>query len=115
MIEPLAIDPEHTVVALEDYIRKVVAERGLDGVMLGLSGGIDSTLVATLAVRALGPGRVNVIYLYDYLNSPALTGEMSSEDSPDIIALFLESAKKLEELGVVEVDHFGDFDYRKLP
>ena len=72
MTDALQVDAAKTVAAVEDYIRRVVAERGADGVLLGLSGGIDSTLVATLAVRALGPERVHVIYLYDHLNSPAL-------------------------------------------
>ncbi len=41
---------------LRDYVRK----NGFDQVVLGLSGGIDSALVACLAVDALGSERVNV-------------------------------------------------------
>jgi len=39
------------------WIGKVVADAGAQGVVIGLSGGIDSAVVAGLAVRAL-PGRV---------------------------------------------------------
>ena len=39
---------------LRDYVRKC----GFDSVLLGLSGGIDSALVAVIAARALGPGKV---------------------------------------------------------
>lgn len=39
---------------LADYVRK----SGFERVVLGLSGGIDSALVAALAARALGPDRV---------------------------------------------------------
>ncbi len=40
---------------LRDYVEK----NGFDRVILGLSGGIDSALVACLAVDALGPERVS--------------------------------------------------------
>jgi NAD+ synthase (glutamine-hydrolysing) len=44
-------------------IRDYVAKCGFPRVHLGLSGGIDSALVAVLAVQALGPGRVTVFGL----------------------------------------------------
>jgi len=45
------------VLALRDYVGK----NGFGDVVLGLSGGIDSALVATLAVDALGPQRVHCV------------------------------------------------------
>ena len=45
------------VLALRDYVGK----NGFGDIVLGLSGGIDSALVATLAVDALGPERVHCI------------------------------------------------------
>jgi NAD+ synthase (glutamine-hydrolysing) len=45
------------VLALRDYVGK----NGFGDVVLGLSGGIDSALVATLAVDALGPDRVHCV------------------------------------------------------
>src|SRR5688500_16536494 len=45
------------VLALHDYVRK----NGFDDVVLGLSGGIDSALVAALAKEALGPERVHCV------------------------------------------------------
>jgi NAD+ synthase (glutamine-hydrolysing) len=47
------------VLGLGDFIDK----NGLPSVILGLSGGIDSALVATLAVDALGPDRVYAVGL----------------------------------------------------
>ncbi len=44
--------------ALSFFIRRETERAGFDGVVLGLSGGIDSALVAYLAARALGPKRV---------------------------------------------------------
>ena len=47
------------VLGLRDYVDK----NGFPGVVLGLSGGIDSALVAAIAVDALGPERVHAIML----------------------------------------------------
>jgi NAD+ synthase (glutamine-hydrolysing) len=44
---------------LRDYVEK----NGFREIVLGLSGGIDSTLVVLLAVDALGPERVNVVVM----------------------------------------------------
>jgi len=47
------------VEALRDYL----AKSGFSRVLLGLSGGVDSSLVATVAVDALGPGNVRCVML----------------------------------------------------
>jgi NAD+ synthase (glutamine-hydrolysing) len=47
------------VTATRDYVRK----NGFASVVLGLSGGIDSALVATIAVDALGPAAVHTVAL----------------------------------------------------
>ncbi|WP_245866741.1 NAD+ synthase [Oceaniglobus roseus] len=47
------------VTALRDYMRK----SGFRKALLGLSGGIDSALVATIAADALGPGNVRCVML----------------------------------------------------
>ena len=56
------------VVGLRDY----VAKNGFTSVLLGLSGGIDSALVAALAVDALGPEQVHAV---------AMPSKYSSEHS----------------------------------
>ena len=53
------------VLGLKDFTEKT----GLQNVHLGLSGGIDSALVACLAVDALGPGRVKLFALPTQFNS----------------------------------------------
>jgi NAD+ synthase len=47
------------VLGLRDYVDK----NGFKGVVLGLSGGVDSALCAAMAVDALGPGRVRCVML----------------------------------------------------
>jgi NAD+ synthase (glutamine-hydrolysing) len=56
------------VMGVRDYVRKC----GFSSAVLGLSGGIDSALTATLAVRALGAGNVTGV---------ALPSPYSSSDS----------------------------------
>ena len=48
---------------LTNFIAATVHDAGADGAVLGLSGGIDSTLTAHLAVDALGPDRVKGLIL----------------------------------------------------
>ncbi len=54
----LAIDYERAAGAIEAFIAEKVSESGARGVVIGLSGGVDSSVTATLCVRALGSERV---------------------------------------------------------
>src|SRR3954451_1194175 len=57
--DPLAIDPELTRRWLVEFIRdEVQRRRKFERVVIGLSGGVDSSLVAYLAVEALGAANV---------------------------------------------------------
>jgi NAD+ synthase (glutamine-hydrolysing) len=49
--------------ALVTGVRDYVSKNGFRSVILGLSGGIDSALVATIAADALGPDRVHVVMM----------------------------------------------------
>lgn len=61
---PLAIDVELVEVWLLEFLRhEVVRRRGFESVVVGLSGGVDSSLTATLAARALGPDAVLALLL----------------------------------------------------
>ena len=74
--EPFDAEAEDLYQALlwgiHDYVRK----NGFNGVLLGLSGGIDSALTAALAADALGPAAVSAVMLpYHY------TASISREDA----------------------------------
>ncbi len=56
---------EEQVFIIEAFIVHSVRESGRRGVILGLSGGIDSALVAQLCAHALGPERVLALALPD--------------------------------------------------
>jgi NAD+ synthase (glutamine-hydrolysing) len=70
--EPVADLWHALVLAIRDYTHK----SGFTGVALGLSGGIDSAVVMTLAVDALGAANVRVL-----LMPSAYTADMSGEDA----------------------------------
>ena len=53
------------VIGIRDYFQKL----GLKKVILGLSGGIDSAVVAVLAARALGPENVRVLLMPSQFSS----------------------------------------------
>ena len=61
----LVVDSALVAGSLEEHIRGLLNTHSARGVLTGLSGGIDSGVLATLAVRALGKDRVHVCYLYD--------------------------------------------------
>ncbi|MGE0095387.1 MAG: NAD+ synthase [Alphaproteobacteria bacterium] len=66
------------VLGLRDYVRK----NGFPGVLIGLSGGVDSALVAVLAADALGPERVHCVMM----PSP-YTSRESLDDAAEIARL----------------------------
>ncbi len=72
MAEPLESDKADysaCMVGLRDYVEK----NGFKGIVLGLSGGVDSALCAALAVDALGAGRARCVMLpYRYTAQESL-------------------------------------------
>jgi len=69
--DPLAINPELARRWLVEFIRdEVRRRRGFERVVLGLSGGVDSALVAFLAAEALGKENVTVVRMPYRTSSP---------------------------------------------
>lgn len=71
-----ALDLDYAAAAreIEESIRHIVAvDLRRQGVVLGVSGGIDSAVCATLAVRALGPERVRLLLMPEKESSPDST------------------------------------------
>jgi NAD+ synthase (glutamine-hydrolysing) len=63
---PVAADSSHEATlyaALVRGVRDYIDKNGFGGVLLGLSGGIDSALTLALAVDALGPERVTAVMM----------------------------------------------------
>jgi NAD+ synthase (glutamine-hydrolysing) len=70
--DPHDLDELHDALVLG--IRGFAVKNRLGRAFLGLSGGIDSALVARLAVDALGPGRVGAVAIPSRHTDPASTG-----------------------------------------
>lgn len=66
----LAPREHETYAALMTGIRDYVGKNGFPGVLIGVSGGIDSALVLALACDALGPERVTAVTMPSPYNSP---------------------------------------------
>jgi NAD+ synthase (glutamine-hydrolysing) len=66
--------------ALELGVRDYVRKNGFGSVIVGLSGGIDSALTATIATDALGPDRVHVVLMPSQYSS-----DHSVSDAEDLV------------------------------
>lgn len=77
-VAPLRTDDESIYTALVTGVRDYVKKNGFPGVVLGLSGGIDSALTLAIAVDALGASAVQAVMMpYRY------TADISIEDAED--------------------------------
>src|ERR1700737_1894837 len=70
VFRPLAINPELVRGILVGFIQNEVRKVDFERVVLGLSGGVDSSLVATLAAQALGPKNVLGVIMPYRLSDP---------------------------------------------
>jgi NAD+ synthase len=73
--DALSIDTDVVTEILVGFIRDEVGKVGFDRVVLGLSGGIDSALVAALAVRSLGSEGVVPVLMPYRSSSPESEGD----------------------------------------
>jgi NAD+ synthase len=65
IINRLKIDPAKTCFQIEEFLRLKLQQMEKDGILVGLSGGLDSAVVAYLAVKALGKEKVILLDLPD--------------------------------------------------
>jgi len=66
----LRVDPGAVTESIVRFLRDQEAAFHRDGAILGLSGGLDSAVVATLAARALGPDKVLALIMPERDSSP---------------------------------------------
>jgi NAD+ synthase (glutamine-hydrolysing) len=96
------------VLGTADYVRK----NGFRSVLLALSGGIDSALVATIAADALGPENVHVILMPSKWSS-----DHSVLDAEDLVERQGINARTIPIQAIVDAfrDGLGDFPVAGLP
>jgi NAD+ synthase len=91
------IDYQAKIEQIVEFIRAFVKENGFSRLIVGLSGGIDSSLSATLAVKAIGKENVYGVMLPYKKSSPA------SLDDAQALASWLGIRSE-----IVEITSFAD-------
>ncbi|NLG50341.1 MAG: NAD+ synthase [Chloroflexi bacterium] len=83
MLNALELDCQREAQRIVDYIRQQLHQSGHSRMVLGLSGGIDSALVAYLGVQAVGAENVKAMVL------PYATSNPQSEADANLVAAAL--------------------------
>jgi NAD+ synthase (glutamine-hydrolysing) len=100
-LEPLEEIYEALTLGLRDY----VAKNGFEHVVFGLSGGIDSALVALLAVDALGPERVSAVSMpsrYSSSGTRSDAGTIAANLGIEFMELPIEEVMEAHERALAE-------------
>lgn len=79
LIDRLNINPEPVLTVVREFILRKYEEQEANGIAFGLSGGLDSAVVASIAAQIIDPASVHALHLFDRDSQPR----------------FLEYAKKL--------------------
>ena len=107
-LTPLRIDEVLVKKMLVAFLRQETLKTGAKRLVLGVSGGVDSAVVAALAAEALGPG--NVLGLFTPYRT---TAGRSRSDAQDVARAF---GIRLDEVPITaQVDgYFADLGSREL-
>lgn len=97
----ITFDPESAKTSLTRFLVDSLKGSGLDGYVIGLSGGIDSALSATLAVEAVGHERLLGILM------PYRTSSKDSIEDARTVADFLKIETKMIEISPM-IDAYYD-------
>lgn len=92
-----------TVDSICEFLRETLNNAGASGYLMGISGGVDSALAATLCCKAVGASRVAGIFLPSHVTP--------SEDTSDVAALAGFLSMKIETVPIGSVID----QYRTLP
>jgi NAD+ synthase len=97
----LAIDTDIARRVIADFIRGQLRQAGFERTVLGLSGGIDSALVAYLTAEAIGPDRLLCVLMPYRTSSPA-----SRSDAEEVVRR-LGTASELIDISPMVDGYFG--------
>ncbi len=99
--EELAIDTGVALRVITAFIRAQLAQAGFDRALVGLSGGIDSALVAYLVAEAIGANRLQCVLMPYRASSPA-----SRSDAEEVVRR-LGCASALVDITPIVDGYFG--------
>jgi NAD+ synthase len=97
----LAIDADVARRVIAEFIRGQLRQAGFEQTVVGLSGGIDSALVAYLVAEAVGPRRLHAVLMPYRTSSPA-----SRADAETVVAA-LGCSSELVEITAMVDGYFG--------
>jgi len=100
----MKIDPEKVALSLGNFIREYTDKLEREGVILGLSGGIDSAVIAALCVRALGSKKTFALIMPEKDSKKEHTKDaLNFAQELGIKAKLVDITPYLEELGVYKL------------
>jgi len=100
----MKINPEKIALSLENFIREYTEKLEREGVILGLSGGIDSAVIAALCERALGPEKTLALIMPEKDSKKEHTKDaLNFARELGIEAKLVDITPYLEELGVYKL------------
>lgn len=99
----LSVAPELLVERLVDFIREKVSHLERDGVVFGVSGGIDSAVICALSARAVGPERCLGLII------PERDSEPQSTEDGRLVAEAFGVRTKVVDL-TAPIEFFGAYD-----
>jgi NAD+ synthase len=102
-LEQLSIDPDITCRMIVEFIRTEITRVGFSRGVIGLSGGVDSSLVALLAVSALGAQNVLGVIM------PYRTSDPSSRADAEQVAKQLGIATRVIEVSPMVEPYLTQF------
>ncbi len=97
----LAIDTTVARRVIAEFIRAQLRQAGFERVVLGLSGGIDSGLVAFLAAEAIGPEQLHCVMM------PSRTSSAASLGDARLVVSALGCSSEVVEIGGLMDAYFG--------
>jgi NAD+ synthase len=97
----LAIDTDVARRIIAEFIRSQLRQAGFERLVLGLSGGIDSALVAYLVTEAIGPDRLLAVLL------PYRTSSEASRADAEAVVHRLRCASELVDITPMVDAYFG--------
>jgi NAD+ synthase len=107
----MRIEPEKVSLSIENFIREYTEKLEREGLILGLSGGIDSAVIAALSQRALSPKKVLALIMPDQDSKKEhLKDAQDLAQELSIPTKLIDITPYLKEMGIYEF-----FPFNKIP
>ncbi len=103
-MDKLKLDEKKTAQILESFLKEKLERSGLSGYVIGLSGGIDSSLSAAAAVSAVGPDKVLGILMPYRMSSEA------AKSDAQLVAQHLKIESELIDISPMIDTYFKDIE-----